>query len=80
MRTLSLLLSLCAATGFAAEKSTLVDRVGSTDFVQLEAESFHTLTAREQALAYWLTQASIAIDPVIYDQNSIWGLRQKRLL
>jgi len=80
LRTLSLLLTLFTAAGFAAEKSTLVDRVGSTGFVQLEAESFHSLTAREQALAYWLTQASIAIDPVIYDQNSIWGLRQKRLL
>ena len=49
-------------------------------FVQLEAESFKTLTPREQALAYWLTQASIAIDPIIYDQNSASGLRQKRLL
>src|ERR1035438_3924048 len=64
----------------AAENSTLVDRVGTTGFVQLEAESFKTLTLREQTLAYWLTQASIAIDPINYDQNSIWGLRQKALL
>jgi dipeptidyl-peptidase-3 len=64
----------------AADRSTLVDRVGSTGFVQLEAESFKTLTLKEQTLAYWLTQASIAIDPINYDQNSIWGLRQKALL
>src|ERR1039457_7726792 len=64
----------------AADNSTLVDRVGSTGFVQLEAESFKTLTLKEQTLAYWLTQASIAIDPINYDQNSIWGLRQKALL
>src|SRR5262249_17008052 len=38
------------------------------------------LSPRQQTLAYWLAQASIAIDPIIYDQNSIWGLRQKRLL
>ena len=31
-------------------------------------------------LAYWLSQASIAIDPIIYDQLSRFGLRQKRLL
>ena len=64
----------------AADTSALVDRVGSTGFVQLEAESFRTLTLREQTLAYWLSQAAIAIDPINYDQNSVWGLRQKRLL
>ena len=31
-------------------------------------------------MAYWLTQASIAIDPIIYDQLSAYGLRQKRML
>jgi dipeptidyl-peptidase-3 len=64
----------------AAENSALVDRVGSTGFVQLEAESFRTLSLRDQTLAYWLSQAAIAIDPINYDQNSAWGLRQKRLL
>ena len=64
----------------AADNSSLVDRVGSTGFVQLEAESFKTLPLREQTLAYWLTQAAIAIDPINYDQNSLWGLRQKRML
>ena len=75
---IALILSL-ASTAFAAG-GTLVDRVGTTGFVQLEAESFKTLSPRQQALAYWLSQASIAIDPIIYDQNSPFGLRQKRLL
>jgi dipeptidyl-peptidase-3 len=57
-----------------------VDRVGSTGFVQLEADSFRRLTPRQQALAYWLSQASIAINPIIFDQLSRFGLRQKRVL
>jgi dipeptidyl-peptidase-3 len=60
--------------------NALVTRVGDTGFIQLQADSFRQLTPREQALAYWLTQAAIAIDPIIYDQQSRWGLRQKRLL
>jgi dipeptidyl-peptidase III len=57
-----------------------VDRVGNTGFVQLDADSFRHLDARRQALAYWLSQASIAINPIIYDQLSRFGLRQKRVL
>lgn len=64
----------------AKDKSALIDRVGSTAFIQLEADSFNGLTPREKKLAYWLEQASIAIDPIIYDQLSKYGLRQKRLL
>ncbi len=60
--------------------NVLVERVGDTAFIQLHAPSFQALSTREQALAYWLTQASIAIDPIIYDQLSGYGLRQKRLL
>lgn len=63
-----------------AETGSLVGRVGSTAFLQLEADSFSRLTPKQQALAYWLTQSAIAIDPIIYDQSSRWGLRQKRLL
>ena len=72
----------CGRDGGSAApvKSTLVERVSSTGFLQLEAESFNKLTPREQALAFWLTQSSIAIDPIIYDQLSRYGLREKRLL
>ena len=74
------ILLLLASALFAADDRALVDRVGSTGYIQLEAESFRQLTPRQQALAYWLTQASIAVDPINYDQNSRFGLRQKRLL
>jgi len=70
-------LALAAAQ---ADNHALVDRVGSTGFVQLQADSFQKLSPRQQALTYWLVQASIAIDPINYDQNSVFGLRQKRLL
>jgi len=61
-------------------RNVLVERVGDTAFVQLRAPSFQALTTWQQALAYWLTQASIAIDPIIYDQLSAYGLQEKRLL
>jgi dipeptidyl-peptidase III len=64
----------------AGQDGALAGRVGNTGFVQLTAESFHKLTPRELALAYWLSQASIATDPIIYDQLSQFGLRQKRVL
>jgi dipeptidyl-peptidase III len=79
------LLSLVAArtytqTPSTQPASTLVERVGDHGFVQLHAPSFGQLTPRQQALAYWLTQASFAIDPIIYDQLSQFGIRQKRVL
>ena len=61
-------------------QSALVDRVGDTGFVQVKAESFRALTPHQQELAYWLSQAAIAIDPIIYDQLSAYALREKRLL
>jgi len=72
--------SMAGAQQPAGQPGALVDRVGSTGFVQLHAESFKALDPKQQVLAYWLTQASIAIDPIIYDQLSSYGLRQKRLL
>ncbi len=74
------LLFLCAGAAICADNRALVDRVGTTGFVQLQAESFRALSPRQQSLAYYLSQASIAIDPINYDQNSRFGLRQKRLL
>jgi dipeptidyl-peptidase-3 len=62
------------------ERSSLVERVGPNGFIQVEAESFRQLTDRQQMLAYWLSEAAIAIDPIIYDQMSRFGLRQKRIL
>src|SRR5687767_6542295 len=64
----------------AAAKTPLVERVADTGFIQLESASFAALDARQKAVAYWLSQAAVAIDPIIYDQLSRFGLRQKRLL
>ena len=58
----------------------VLERVGDTGFLALQADSFPQLDAQQKALAYWLTQASIAIDPIIYDQLSRFGIREKRLL
>jgi dipeptidyl-peptidase III len=63
-----------------SQNNALVERVGTTGFLQLEAASFREVSPQRQALAYWLTQASIAINPIIYDQLSRFGLRQKRVL
>ena len=69
-----------AALGWTQQSSPLVDRVASTGFLQLEADSFKSLSPQQQAVAYWLSQASIAIHPIIFDQLSRFGLRQKRVL
>ncbi|MBV9507501.1 MAG: peptidase M49 [Acidobacteriia bacterium] len=78
MRRCWIVLSFCVAA--LAQNRALVDRVGTTGFLQLEAPSFPKLSQNQQILAYWLSQAAIAIDPIIYDQNSRFALRQKRLL
>ena len=87
LATFSLFLLLVTANpGFSQTdetekaKSALVDRVDTTAFIQLEAESFKALSPQQKKLAYWLEQASVAIDPIIYDQLSKYGLREKRLL
>ena len=60
--------------------SPLVDRVGQMGFLQLEAESFNDLTPQQKALAFWLSMAAIAVNPIVYDQNSAYGLELKHLL
>jgi dipeptidyl-peptidase-3 len=79
-KLLFLFFLLAFIPAIAQDKTSLVDRVGNTGFVRVEADSFKSLTPQQQQLAYWLTQASIAIDPIIYDQFSRFGLRQKRML
>ncbi len=64
----------------AGPDSVLIERAGNVGFIQLKADSFKALTPKQQVMAYWIRQASIAIDPIIYDQLSAYGLRQKRLL
>jgi dipeptidyl-peptidase III len=66
--------------GQPQEKRSLVERVVDTGFIRLDARSFKSLDAKQRELAYWLVQASIAVDPIVYGQFSRFGLRQKRLL
>jgi dipeptidyl-peptidase-3 len=85
-RLLTTVFCACALTvsagaqGPALPKSPLVERVADTGFIQLQARSFAQLDDRQKTTAYWLSQAAIAIDPIIYDQLSRFGLREKRLL
>ena len=60
--------------------SPLVDRVGQTGFLQIEAESFRDLPREQKVLAHFLSLAAIAINPIVYDQNSSYGLELKQLL
>ncbi len=75
-----LLTALASSPAWSQQSSPLADRVGSTGFLQLEAASFRDLQPNQKALAYWLSEAAIAIDPIFYDQCSRFGLRQKRVL
>ena len=71
---------LAAQVPSARLPDPLVERVVDTDFIQIYARSFDQLDSNQRALAYWPTQESIAIDPIIYDQFSRFGVRQKRVL
>lgn len=77
---LSFSFSSAAAQEPASQPGVLVERVGPTGFLQLHAESFKDLALKEKILAYWLSMASIAIHPLAFDQNSVYGLRIKHLL
>src|SRR5580658_2579391 len=80
MKNTSAVFGCLLASSAFAQNGALVDRVGDTGFLQLRAESFRSLTPTQKELAYWLVQASIAIDPIVYDQLSAFGIREKRLL
>src|SRR5262249_24892765 len=56
------------------------ERGGNTGFIQLPSPRFAQVTEQQKALADYLTQASNAIDPVIYDHLSRVGGGEKRLL
>src|SRR6266849_8215656 len=64
----------------SAAKTSLAERVGRDGFIRVDANSFRDLTPKQKQLAWWLSQASIAIDPIIYDQLSRFGHREKYIL
>ena len=85
--TFSVTLLVCVLPMVAADppqrqenRQAMVDRVGQTGFLQLYADSLRQAPLKEKALAYWLSLAAIAIDPIDYDQNSAYGLEEKHLL
>ncbi|HKS96436.1 MAG TPA: peptidase M49 [Terriglobia bacterium] len=84
-----ILLVGCLVTFFAGaraqepanpEPTSLVEQIGATGFIQLEAPSFNALPLKDKLDAYWLSMAAIAVNPIIYDQDSRYGWREKRLL
>ena len=62
------------------QRSPLVQMVRDTGFVQVQAPGFNALTPDQKLDAYWLSMAAIAVNPIAYDQNSVYGLREKHLL
>jgi len=60
--------------------SSLVTRVRDTGFLQINADAFNDLSPSQKADAYWLSMAAIAVNPIAYGQNSVYGLQEKHLL
>ena len=60
--------------------SSLIARVRDTGFIQITADAFDSLSSEQKLDAYWLSMAAIAINPIAYDQNSAYGLQEKRIL
>ena len=68
------------STQEASEPSSMVGRVRDTGFLQLTVDAFNDLTSNQKLDAYWLSMAAIAVNPIAYDQNSVYGLQEKRVL
>jgi len=62
------------------ERRYLIEQAGSFAVTQFYADGFESLTPRERLLAYHLSEAGIAGDPIYYDQIAPYGLELKRLL
>ena len=64
----------------AAQEGALADRVGNDGLRATDRGEFPQTHAARAGPGLLADQASIAIDPIIYDQLSRFGLRQKRVL
>src|SRR5690349_4199277 len=69
-----------SAQAAATKPSPLVARVRDTGFIQVQTSGFDALSPDQKLDAYWLSMAAIAVNPIAYDQNSSYGLREKHLL
>lgn len=56
-----------------------LETVDDTLVLRLYADGFVDLSPRERVLAYWLSQAAIAGEPITWDQRSRHGLALKEL-
>jgi len=63
-----------------AQRRYLVGQAGPFAIVQIYADRFDKLTPQQRVLAYHLTEAGIAGDPIYYDQIADYGLQLKQLL
>ncbi len=63
-----------------SERRYLAGQAGPFAIVQYYADGFDQLTPQQRMLAYYLSQAGIAGDPIFYDQVSPYGLELKQLL
>lgn len=63
-----------------APRRYLLGEAGPFAVVQIYADGFDKLTPQQRVLAYHLTEAGIAGDPIYYDQIADYGLELKQLL
>jgi len=70
----------CTETPAAAPPDVSMERVDDVGVLALSADVFVDLQPRERVLAYWLSQAAIAGDPITYDQRSRFGRAIKVLV
>jgi dipeptidyl-peptidase-3 len=69
----------CTDSEAREPRSHEIETVGDTGVLRLYADGFVELAPRERVLAYWLSQAAVAGDPIVYDQRSRYGLAVKEL-
>jgi dipeptidyl-peptidase-3 len=70
----------CADPSTAEPKVYELETVEDTGVLRLFADGFVELPVRERLLAYWLSQAAIAGEPITWDQRSRHGLAIKELV
>jgi dipeptidyl-peptidase III len=64
----------------STKSPSLVEVVEETAVLRVEVTGFSDLTARERLFAYWMSQAIIAGDEIVYDQRGPFNLAVKELV
>jgi dipeptidyl-peptidase III len=68
------------ADNVAEPKVYEMETVEDTGVVRLFADGFVDLPVRDRLLAYWLSRAAVAGEPIAWDQRSRYGLALKELV